>query len=148
MRHYYDQSYIDALERGDTWISQAWSGDIFQANASGFPELRFVVPDEGVMHWTDNMMIPMHAANPLSAMEWINYYYQPQIAAAVADWVQYITPVAAARGILLKSDPAVGRSPLVFPTPGMTAKARDYPTFRTRREFDAWNGLFDPIIAG
>lgn len=147
VRGYYDQSYIDALERGDTWISQAWSGDIFQANASGHPELRFVVPDEGVMHWTDNMMIPMNAANPVSAMAWMNYYYQPRIAAMVADWVEYITPVPDARTILLKSDPTVARSSLVFPTPGMAAKARDYPTFRDRHEFDTWNGLFDPIIA-
>ena len=33
VRQYYDQSYIKALEDGDTWISQAWSGDIFQANS-------------------------------------------------------------------------------------------------------------------
>ena len=37
VRQYYDQSYIKALEDGDTWISQAWSGDVFQANNSGFP---------------------------------------------------------------------------------------------------------------
>jgi spermidine/putrescine transport system substrate-binding protein len=147
VRGYYDQRYIDALERGDTWISQAWSGDIFQANASGYPELRFVVPEEGVMHWTDNMMIPMNARNPLSALAWINYYYQPWVAARVADWVEYITPVPGAQALLQKSDPAVGRSPLVFPTPAMSARARNYPTFTTRALYDAWNGSFDPIIA-
>ena len=146
VRGYYDQRYIDALERGDTWISQAWSGDIFQANASGYPELKFVVPEEGVMHWTDNMMIPMNARNPLSALAWINYYYQPRVAAKVADWVEYITPVPDAQQLLEKTDPAVGRSSLVFPTPAMSARARDYPTFTTRALFDAWNGSFDPII--
>jgi spermidine/putrescine transport system substrate-binding protein len=146
VRGYYDQRYINALERGDTWISQAWSGDIFQANASGHPELRFVVPEEGVMHWTDNMMVPRNARNPLSAMAWMNYYYQPRVAAMVADWVEYITPVPDAQPILEKSDPAVGRSSLVFPTPAMSARARNYPTFSTRALFDAWNGNFDPII--
>ena len=48
VRRYYDQRYIDALERGDIWISQAWSGDVFQARASGYPNLEFVVPQEGV----------------------------------------------------------------------------------------------------
>jgi spermidine/putrescine transport system substrate-binding protein len=148
VRDYYDQNYIDALERGDVWISQAWSGDIFQANASGHPELRFVVPQEGVMHWTDNMVIPMNAANPLSAVAWMNYYYRPEVAARVADWVEYITPVPAAQDVLRRSDPSVARSPLVFPTPGMAAKALDYPTFRTRSAYDAWNGAFDPIITG
>jgi spermidine/putrescine transport system substrate-binding protein len=148
VRDYYDQRYIDALERGDVWISQAWSGDIFQANASGHPELRFVVPREGVMHWTDNMVIPMNAANPLSAITWMNYYYRPDVAARVADWVEYITPVPAARAILERSDPSVASSPLVFPTGAMASRARDYPTFRTRAQFDAWNAAFDPIIKG
>ena len=47
VRQYYDQSYIKALEDGDTWITQAWSGDIFQANYSGFGHLKFVIPKEG-----------------------------------------------------------------------------------------------------
>ena len=66
VRQYYDQSYIKALENGDTWIIQAWSGDVFQANAYGYKDLKFIVPKEGVMLWHDNMMIPMGAANPLT----------------------------------------------------------------------------------
>ena len=45
-------------------------------------------PQEGVMHWTDNMMIPMHAANPQSAIMWMDFYYQPEVAARVAEWVE------------------------------------------------------------
>ena len=47
VRQYYDQSYIKALEDGDTWISQAWSGDVFQASYSGFENLKFVDPRRG-----------------------------------------------------------------------------------------------------
>jgi spermidine/putrescine transport system substrate-binding protein len=147
-RGYFDQRYIDALESGETWISQAWSGDIFQANAYGHPELKFIVPEEGVMHWTDNMVIPMNAVDPLSAITWMNYYYQPNVAARVAESVAYITPVPAAQDILLKAAPEVAKSPLVFPTAQMTAKVRNYPTFKTREQFDAWNGIFNPIITG
>jgi spermidine/putrescine transport system substrate-binding protein len=146
VRQYYDQSYIKALENGDTWITQAWSGDIFQANASGYPHLKFVVPKEGVMHWTDNMAIPLHAKHPVDALEWMNFYYQPKIAAEVADWVNYITPVPDAKPILVKSDPGVGKSPLVFPTKAMGAKAREYYTFKDYADFTAWNNTFNPII--
>jgi spermidine/putrescine transport system substrate-binding protein len=146
VRQYYDQSYINALERGDIWITQAWSGDIFQANNSGYPHLKFAVPKEGVMHWTDNMAIPIHAKHPRDAVEWMNFYYQPKIAAEVADWVNYITPVPAAKPILLKEDPTVGKSPLVFPTKAMTAKAHDYYTFKDYNDFQAWNSTFNPII--
>ena len=147
---YYSQDYIDALQNGDTWITQAWSGDIFQARASGYPELEFVVPDEGVMHWTDNLMIPMHAANPRSAMEWINFYYSPKIAARVVDWVEYITPVPDAQAIIEHRfhDPSVAHSDLVFPTPSMQSKVHNYRVFQSASEYDAWNDTFDPIITG
>jgi spermidine/putrescine transport system substrate-binding protein len=142
---YYDQRYIDALESGDIWITQAWSGDVFQARASGYPHLEFVVPEEGVMHWTDNMMIPMHAANPQSAIMWMDFYYQPSVAARVADWVNYITPVPDAKAIIATNldDPAVADSPLVFPTSSITA--RDYRVFSSQQESDTWTGIFGPI---
>jgi spermidine/putrescine transport system substrate-binding protein len=148
VRQYYDQSYIKALENGDTWITQAWSGDIFQANASGYPHLKFVVPKEGVMHWADNMAIPLHAQHPVDALKCMDFYYEPKIAAEVADWVNYICPVPAAKPIVAKQigDPSVANSPLVFPTRAMDAKAREYYTFKDYNEFSTWNSIFDPII--
>jgi spermidine/putrescine transport system substrate-binding protein len=146
VRQYYDQGYIKALENGDLWLTQAWSGDVFQANASGYPELRFAVPKEGAMHWTDNMMIPIKAAHPVDALEWMNFYYQPKIAAEVVDWVNYITPVPAAKPILMKEDPSVGRSPLVFPNARMRSLATNYYTFKNFNEFNTWNDTFNPII--
>ncbi|HET9094261.1 MAG TPA: spermidine/putrescine ABC transporter substrate-binding protein [Solirubrobacteraceae bacterium] len=146
VRQYYDQSYIKALENGDTWITQAWSGDIYQANNSGYPHLKFVVPKEGVMIWTDNMLIPLHAKHPVDALEWMNFYYQPKIAAEVADWVDYITPVPDAKPILLKQDPPVGKSPLVFPNAATNQKVHQYYTFKGYSDFQHWNNVFEPII--
>jgi spermidine/putrescine transport system substrate-binding protein len=147
VRQYYDQSYIDALKNGDTWISQAWSGDIFQANAEGHGNLKFVIPKEGVVHWTDNLVIPMGAAHPVDALEWMNFYYQPKIAAEVADAVNYITPVPAAKQILEKTDPPVAKSPLVFPPASLNGLVHHaYPVFKSYNEFTQWNGIFNPII--
>ena len=47
VRQYYDQSYIKALEQGDTWISMAWSGDVFQAKLSGYQEPQVRDPERG-----------------------------------------------------------------------------------------------------
>ena len=47
VRNYYDQSYINALENGDIVITQAWSGDIFQANLVRLQEPKFVIPTGG-----------------------------------------------------------------------------------------------------
>jgi spermidine/putrescine transport system substrate-binding protein len=148
VRQYYDQSYIKALEDGDTWISQAWSGDVYQANHSGFPNLKFVVPKEGAMLWHDNSMIPLHAAHPADAMEWINFYYQPDIQAMIEDWVWYLCPVPDARRVIATKldDPTVANSPLVFPTSAMESRFRDYYTFKGVEDYDEYTSIFDPII--
>ena len=148
VRQYYDQSYIKALEDGDTWISQAWSGDVFQANHSGYPDLKFVVPKEGVMLWHDNCMIPLHAEHPVDAMEWINFYYQPQIEAMIEDWVWYLCPVPAAKKVIADKigDPTVAKSPLVFPTPSVQKRFREYYTFKGVDDHQQYTEIFDPII--
>jgi spermidine/putrescine transport system substrate-binding protein len=146
VRQYYDQSYIKALEQGDTWISQAWSGDVYQAQNSGYPHLKFVAPKEGMMVWTDNMFIPLHAKHPLDALKWMDFYYQPKIAAEVADYVNYVTPVPDAKPILVSQDPAVGKSPLVFPTAAENALTRQYYVYKNYNDFQTWNGTFNPII--
>ena len=148
VRQYYDQSYITALENGDTWITQAWSGDVFQSNSKGFKDLKFIVPKEGVMLWHDNMMIPLGAKNPLSALAWMNFYYTPKTAAMVEDYVNYVCPVPAAQDYILKEldDPDVANSVLVFPTKDMYAKTHDYYTFKSYAEYQKWNDIFNPII--
>jgi spermidine/putrescine transport system substrate-binding protein len=148
VRNYYDQSYIDALENGDTWITQAWSGDILQANESGYPTLKFMVPKEGIMFWTDNMMIPAHAANPLDAITYMNYVYEPHVAAALADYIGYVTPVPAAQSIIANAlkDPTTAHSPLVFPDAAIQAKAHRYYVYKGVQDLNQWNNTFEPII--
>src|SRR6266571_3058890 len=80
VRAYYDQSYIDHLKNGDTVVTQAWSGDIFQADLnSKYRDLSLLIPDEGGMFWTDNMCIPKYAQNPRDAMTLMDFYYQPDV---------------------------------------------------------------------
>jgi spermidine/putrescine transport system substrate-binding protein len=145
---YYDQSYINKLENGDTWITQAWSGDVFQANASGYPHLKYVVPEEGQMIWHDNMMIPRQASHPLSALEWINFYYQPEIAAIVEDWVNYVCPVPKAQAVVAGQlqDKAVADSPLVFPSAKIYDKSHNFALFADYDEYQTWNDIFNPVI--
>jgi len=148
VRQYYDNSYIKALEDGDVAISQAYSGDIFQANNSGFPHLRFIVPKEGAMYWHDNCMIPLHAAHPVDAIEWMNFYYRPDIEAMIEDWVNYICPVPAARPIIsgrLK-DPSVADSPLVFLPPSMARRLHGYYEFKGVPDHQEWTSIFDPVV--
>jgi spermidine/putrescine transport system substrate-binding protein len=166
VRGYYDQSYIDKLKGGQIVVSQAYSGDIFQANLqSQFRNLRLLMPVEGGMFWTDNMCIPLHAQNPKDAMVLMDYFYQPQVEAVVEYYNDYVCPVPGARQELLsptgwaattlaamKSE--IGEppsytadSPLVFPTPQYQARSKNYFQFENTEQLAAWNRLFVPIAA-
>jgi len=150
VRQYYDQSYINALESGDVWITMAWSGDVYQANSKGYKDLKFVVPKEGCSIWHDNMCIPVGAKNPLSALEWMNYYYTPEAAGLVEDYVNYICPVPAAKDYILNviKDPDVANSPLVFPPESELARTHEYHPFKSYAEYQKWLNTFNPVVQG
>ncbi len=148
VRQYYDQSYIKALQQGDTIISMAWSGDVFQAQVSGNSNLKFVVPDEGGMFWHDTCMIPLHASHPVDAMEWIDYFYRPHVQALITDWVNYVSPVPSAKSIVANDldDPRVANSPLVFPGRAIDRQLVAYYDFKGVDDHEEWTSIFDPII--
>jgi spermidine/putrescine transport system substrate-binding protein len=155
VRKYYEQDYIDPLSKGDIYATMAWSGDIFQANASG-ADLEFVVPDEGAMIWSDNMCIPAHASHPRDAMTYMDFVYQPEIGAMIADYVNYITPVATAKAVFRKEAAeattkddkeyyeGLATSPLIFPSDADFAKLHRYRIL-SKAEETVWNGIFEPI---
>ena len=155
VRKYYDQSYIGALVRGDLWATMAWSGDILLRLPDN-PDMRFVVPKEGAVIWTDNMCIPVHASNPLDAMIYMDWVYQPKIAAMLADYIQYITPVPAVQQIFAqeakdatsKADKTyyegLSTSALIFPKPADFARLHRYRVLTPEEEL-TWNNLFEPI---
>jgi spermidine/putrescine transport system substrate-binding protein len=155
IRNFYDQSYINALENEETVITQAWSGDIFIAAApksiggDGFPDLKLVLPQEGAILWTDNMCIPLHAQHPVDAIMMMNFVYQPAISAEMADFIWYVSPVPAAKEIVLKKlkDPEVANSPLVFPTPADLANTHAYKVFKDHAEEEEWNSIWEPVYS-
>jgi spermidine/putrescine transport system substrate-binding protein len=154
IRAFYDQSYINALENGDTVITQAWSGDIYVAAApksiggDGYPELALNLPEEGAVYWHDNMCIPQHAEHPVDAMTMMNFVYDPKIAAEEADFIWYVSPVPSAKGIVLHDigDPDVANSPLVFPTAADLAKTHPYKVFKDSAEEEEWNSIWEPVF--
>ena len=54
-------SYVDVLLGGDAVVGMAWSGDVtslLQPDQSEDQDFQWVLPAEGGMLWTDNMVIP------------------------------------------------------------------------------------------
>jgi spermidine/putrescine transport system substrate-binding protein len=85
-----------------------------------------VIPDEGGMLWTDNMQIPKGAAHKYTAELMIDWVYDPAIAAQMAAWIQYVSPVKGAKEALAANeDPevaALAENALMFPDEGTQAK--------------------------
>jgi spermidine/putrescine transport system substrate-binding protein len=152
VRAYYGQEYTGPLQRGEIAISMAYSGDVFQLQAEGSKQLKFVVPDEGGILWTDNMCIPQKAQHPVDAITYMDYVYDPKIAAMIAEWVWYITPVPSAQAIVKKDaqKPGYGylkpvsTSPLVFPTDEIYGNTFGYRDLNPDEEQE-WNSIFQPI---
>ncbi|MEV4351184.1 spermidine/putrescine ABC transporter substrate-binding protein [Actinoplanes sp. NPDC049596] len=159
VRKYYDQSYVDALGRGDIWITQAWSGDIFQKNLSDNKNFQFVIPEEGGTIWTDNMTIPVTAENPVDALMLMDFFYEVPIAASLANYINYVCPVPGAQA-QMRSDAAkltgddketqlaVANSKLVFPTAAEYGKLHYYVAFESQSEQQKFQKTFEPIVLG
>jgi spermidine/putrescine transport system substrate-binding protein len=148
VRQYYGNEYADALARQDIVASIAWSGDVIQLTLDN-PDLKFIVPEDGGVLWVDNMAIPQNAVNPIDAHEFMNFVYQPEIAAQIVGWVNYICPVPEAKEILAetKGYESIANSPLVFPTPEMESNLHRYTILDDEQEA-AWNELFGAVIQG
>ena len=64
-------------------------------------------------------MIPIGSPHKKNAETLMNYYYEPEVAAEVAAWVNYITPVVGARGGGRRGiDPDARREPADLPQRG------------------------------
>ena len=151
VRAYYGNDYVGPLAQGDLALCIAWSGDVVGKTLGANSKIKFVVPKEGGMHWTDCMAIPQDAANPIDAHEMMNFVYDPQIAAQMTAWINYITPVPETQKILANAKDAysrqVSKSPLVYPTPEMESQIYSYKNLSPQEEAE-WNELFNAVLEG
>ena len=122
VRQFTGNDYAPLLAKGDLWACMAWSGDMVQLQAD-HPHLKWNLPDTGGMIWTDNMLIPT-GGDVYTASVYMNYVYRPDVAAKIEDYVNYICPVKGADAVLKKTDPAVAKNPLIFPTQDMLSKVK------------------------
>ncbi|MFF4042090.1 PotD/PotF family extracellular solute-binding protein [Streptomyces sp. NPDC001816] len=147
IRRFTGNDYTKDLVSGDVLACQAYSGDVIQLQADN-PDIRFLVPEEGAELWSDSLMIPNRARHKTNAEHLVDYYYDPEVAAKLAAWVNYVCPVPAARDVLAaskdKDTAALADNPLIFPDSTMRKRlaiARDI-TSEERVEFaKRWNQI-------
>jgi spermidine/putrescine transport system substrate-binding protein len=115
IRKFYGNDYAQPLSRGDLAASFAWSGDIVNL---GNPKLKWAIPETGGIIWTDNMLIPLGGSVP-TASTYMNFVYEPEIAAQLALGANYISSVQGVREEAAKLNPKATENTLVFPTDDM-----------------------------
>ena len=152
IRRFTGNDYGDDLANGNVAAAFAWSGDIIQLQIDN-PDLRFVIPDEGLMLWSDNMLIPAGAANKEAAELYMNSVYDPRVAAKIESWVNFICPVKGAQqamrdlGAEIDDEDlvALADDPLIFPDDATLSKTHIFKNLDEQEERD-FNDLFQAVI--
>ena len=116
--------YLQDFASKKTWAAMTWSGDLA---SSGAADDVWVAPTEGSMVWTDNMVIPKGAANKYTAELMMNFVYQPKIAAQIANYVYYVSPVKGAAEELAKLDAEAAQEPAALPAGRHRRQAEELP---------------------
>jgi spermidine/putrescine transport system substrate-binding protein len=147
IRNIKGNAYLEDLKSEDTLAAICWSGDITVINAEAGDKWEFAIPTAGGTLWNDNFIIPIGSQKKSAAEQLINYYYQPEVAAEVAAWVNYITPVVGAKEAMQNIDPALAENQLIFPNEATLAKAHIFRTLSSAEE-SKYNAAFQAVLLG
>ena len=120
VRQFTGNDYTGPLTRGDLAACLSWSGDVVQLTADN-PKLQWNLADSGGDIWTDNMLIPK-GGDAFTASTFMNFVYDPKIAAQLAAYINYVSPVKGAKEEAAKLDPALADNPLIFPDEATLSK--------------------------
>jgi spermidine/putrescine transport system substrate-binding protein len=103
----------DLLIAGEVDICLEYNGDVLQVMEED-DDLAYVVPEEGSQLWEDSMCIPKGGPNPENAHSFINFILDAEVHGAIATYVRYACPNAAALEFIPEED---RNDPALYPSP-------------------------------
>jgi spermidine/putrescine transport system substrate-binding protein len=141
VRQFTGNDYSGMLAKGDLHAAFAWSGDVVQLQLDN-KHLKYDLPTTGGAIWTDNMLIPK-GGDVYTASVYMNYVYDPAVAAKIAAYVNYICPVAGAKEVLAKTDPELANNPLIFPPKSLLDRVHvmDAKALNNQSYIEQWQTL-------
>ncbi|WP_415256893.1 polyamine ABC transporter substrate-binding protein [Sulfitobacter sp.] len=101
LKHFNNGQVINDLASDGLCLAFTFNGDVglayVRAEESGTPvDLAYSIPKEGTDIYFDVMAIPVDAPNPVAAHAFINYILEPEVAAAVTNYIYFANANAAA----------------------------------------------------
>jgi putrescine transport system substrate-binding protein len=143
IKYFHSSQNINDLANGEICVAMGWSGDMLiardrAAEAEQGVEIGYTIPKEGAVIWFDNLAIPADAPHPKNAHLFIDYIMEPQVAAAISNYVFYAN---GNRASMPHVDDEVKTDPGIYPSDSVKAKLfpdlADSPKF-TRTLQRAW----------
>ena len=151
IRNVRGNSYTEDLVNEDALVAIGWSGDITLINyENGYDDgekWKFVFPESGATIWNDTMVVPIGSPRKANAEALMNYYYEPEVAAEVAAWVNYVTPVEGAYEAAMDIDPDLAENKLIFPDAATLAQAKAFRTLSSDED-NEFQAAFQAIALG
>jgi spermidine/putrescine transport system substrate-binding protein len=124
IRRFTGNDYNQDMTNENVVAAIGWSGD---TSIIENPDVRWRMPAEGCILWSDNMVIPTGAPNTPAALAWMNFVYRPRVQADIAEYVQYVTPVQGVDDVLRERDPELADNQLIFPDEEFTDECSTQP---------------------
>ncbi len=101
------------LVKGELTVAHAYSTDGIQAGVSN-PAIKYFIPKEGAVLWTDNFAIPKQSERVVDAHRFMNYFLSPDTAVTISTQNHLATPNKTARKQL---PPEQLNNPGLYPPP-------------------------------
>ena len=143
VKYFHSSQNINDLANGEICVAMGWSGDMLiardrAAEAGQGIEIAYTIPSEGAVIWFDNLAIPSDAPHPDNAHRFLDYIMEPEVAAAISNYVFYAN---GNRASLPHVDDEVKNDPGIYPPDAVKANLfpdlADSPKF-TRLLTRAW----------
>ena len=87
------------------------------------------------------MLLAQKPPHPYAAEKLMDYCYDPAVAAKIAAYVNYVTPVRGAREELAREDPETAENQLIFPSDETLAKLQPYVQLSLEEEREATEAM-------
>jgi len=138
---YSSDTYLQPLLLGDTWLAVGWSHDLLPVMRRN-DQIKIVIPEAGTALWSDIWVqsAALGSAAPIS--EWMNFWWQPQVARRLTALGPGISPLLTNRELaaqieapLLPDASTFERSEFLAPLPAaaLDQYQRVWLTLRDRR---------------
>jgi putrescine transport system substrate-binding protein len=140
---------IADLADGNLCLVLTFSGDALQARARAEElgngnEIRYLLPREGALRWTDVIAIPKGSQYVEQAHAFIDYIMEPKVIASVTNYVAYANGNSGSLPLL---DQNIAKDTSIYPTAATLKKLQTLQT-TTPEQYQKRNEIWKRVVYG